>query len=260
MKLVWWFLAAFSLASIAGMACSRKSTPPNATVVAGSTSATSGGCDDPNPSDPNQTSDESTPVLAYTAVAPDGYSVWTVRADGAQRRKIAGNAIQASWSPDGHTMVTQEPNPSGALVVTNVDSGNQRRLDVHLQQSSQSDLTWDPSGERFAYSRLRPGDDTYRDLWISDISGNAKIALEYADPIAWSPDGRWIAYRAESHPSDRSSFSPPPQLPDGPTPGTLGGALRLLDVVSGTIKQVAGDAWIPYGFGMQIWSADSHDW
>jgi dipeptidyl aminopeptidase/acylaminoacyl peptidase len=238
---------------LASAGCGDKSPRREATTATnGNGSDTGSGCDSEAPSDSDATSDSSAPFLGYTNW---DYSVSIVRADGTQRRTLGDDALDPSWSPDGSAVLSR--NQTGELVLTDIGSGKHTTIDAHIEQSVISDVTWEPNGRRLAYSRLRPGDHTYRDLWIADTSGSASIAVEYASPIAWSPDGRWIAYRAESPPADPTSFSPPPQLPDGPKSGTMGGPLQVLEVASRAARQLSGDGFLPYGTGMQVWSPDS---
>src|SRR5437867_3658093 len=89
----------FSAAFFASVACGHTSKHPVATIPPAQVSSTTSGCDDPGADDSIQAFGGATPLLAYTAVTTDGFTVWIVGPDGTQRRKIADNALQASWSP-----------------------------------------------------------------------------------------------------------------------------------------------------------------
>ena len=107
-------------------------------------------------------------------------------------RERATDAILAfDWAPDGQRLVVVQAGQSareGQLKIVDLKTGSSSGLSV-----SGSDVAWSPNGSAIVY--LTPGNlhsyrvDTQQDITLSD-GGTAR------GPVAFSPDGKSIAYAA----------------------------------------------------------------
>ena len=166
--------------------------------------------------------------LAY--VAPGG--LWTMSAAGTNRVRLTtgkGDTSSPTWSPDGKRIAFSDLNKAGGrrydIYVIDTDGNGLRKL----IGSPSDDLSpaWSPSGSQIMFERdgslwtARPGGkkqkrlragtspawsfdgrriafDFRGDIWMANANGEAAhlvVALRSSESgIAWSPDGRWIAY------------------------------------------------------------------
>jgi len=140
-----------------------------------------------------------------------GYDIFVVQPDGSGLIHIDNNPGRMDssprWSPD-HCRIAYAAkvrnedeeirviNPDGTGMVTVIGGGDQHR---------DWNPTWSPDGHWIAYSRAprlannRLGED---DLWIAPVDGHVPPRQLTDMPgdehwAQWSPDGRWIAFKAE---------------------------------------------------------------
>jgi Tol biopolymer transport system component len=135
--------------------------------------------------------------------------------DSRRRRPVKG-IVSPALSPDGGRVAFEALNDLWLMRV----GGRPRRLthDTYLE----ADPAWSPDGRSLAYSSDRAGTE---DLYVLDLRTRARrrlTSLPGAEvAAAWSPDGRRIAFQDQD------------------------GATHVVDVASGSIRQVLGAVWEP---------------
>jgi Tol biopolymer transport system component len=125
----------------------------------------------------------------------DRQEIWVADVRTKARRKIADSAVDPSWSPDGRFLawtharlvVDREPSYRLSVLVGRTD-GTVVRLVARGAQAP----AFSPDGRSIAFV----GHDVspYR-LFVAKSSGgpHRQVARLFMAPLAWSPDGRWIA-------------------------------------------------------------------
>ncbi len=140
-----------------------------------------------------------------------GYDIFVVQPDGSGLIHIDDNPgrmdSSPQWSPD-HCRIAYNAkvknddesirfiNPDGSGMVTVIGGGDEDR---------DWNPTWSPDGRWIVYSRalrLPDGHLSEDDLWIAPVDGSVPprqlTSLSGDEHWAqWSPDGRWIAFKAE---------------------------------------------------------------
>ena len=77
-------------------------------------------------------------------------------------------------------------------------------------EASVGNVRWSPSGTRIAYIRWaldEYGDRAFSELCIADPQGRGTRVLaesRFIDELAWSPDGRWLAFLTDERMDDGS--------------------------------------------------------
>jgi serine/threonine-protein kinase len=138
--------------------------------------------------------------LALEILDGSNRDIWVqdLERDTATRLTFGGNAVGPMWTPDGRSIVFQDPE---GLSWTRADGGGQSQP---LLRTTGTAWPWSfaPDGKRLAYFEL--GKASYG-LWIVPIEGDS-AALRVGKPEAllqtsfdercptFSPDGRWLAY------------------------------------------------------------------
>jgi Tol biopolymer transport system component len=149
---------------------------------------------------------ESNPVPSpdgrYIAFARNASSVgptlWLMRSDGAQQRRIAWGAARTSWAPDGRSFVfarwTRRAGSSTAIW-TATRRGALRRL------AEGDSPSWSPDGHTIAFVRT-DGASRSSSILLMDRDGSAPrtvVSLAQAHPygLVWAPDETRIAFVAD---------------------------------------------------------------
>lgn len=122
-------------------------------------------------------------------------NLWLVDAGSGRARQLwslpGANSGAVAWSPDGSSIaVTLYRNAQAAAYLIDVESGQARQPPGDW--TATRDLSWSPSGTRFAVIQ-RSG------LSIMNRDGTGAVEIVTTDPweVAWSPDGRRIAYTVD---------------------------------------------------------------
>jgi Tol biopolymer transport system component len=151
--------------------------------------------------------------IAYLRNAPDGTStIWVVSPDGGRPRLLRRGVLDypngLSWSPGGARIAFVGRPDAGtaaaALMVAAADGTQPRTLAAvsgGADQATVGNVRWSPTGGRIAF--LRWGQDAATDdaLCVVDPQrGSQRVLVRapYLDDVAWSPDGRWLAYLTEN--------------------------------------------------------------
>jgi sugar lactone lactonase YvrE len=153
-------------------------------------------------------------LVAYTADCgdawtPDGpcpWSLWTVRPDGSDRRRLTPEdgyfTSWPSWAPDGkhlaYTQVPSDPNDTlvvGTVYVIDADGSNPRRITT-FESGFAGVLGWSPEGSTIVVGHARQdrasGVVEAVETWIMGVDGsNPRILVPgtiYVDQIWSSPE------------------------------------------------------------------------
>lgn len=145
--------------------------------------------------------------VAFSVAGEDQSGIYTMSPDGRDVRRLTGDpndyenpGSSPRWSPDGRELLYARPD--GIWVMRDGGTGIHRLLrgDPHVAASSP---VWSPDGTQIAYILGAMGkgkQDTPSDeIWIMDSTGrNARrlALIGSANHLAWSPDGRTIAFEA----------------------------------------------------------------
>ena len=139
-----------------------------------------------------------------------GSAIFTVDADGANLRKVAGPpAIRGGmpvWAPDGRVMALRtnhdpgvEPYPNLEVYLVALATGDASNLTNHPNDDAAP--AWSPDGERIAFASTRDSQwprENRPDIYTMRVDGSDVRRLTTYDgrdmTPAWSPDGQHIAF------------------------------------------------------------------
>lgn len=129
---------------------------------------------------------------------------------------IVNNSVIAAWSPDGAWMAYNELDAQGiyqpVLLLTNVGGAFADYVEDTPTAANPNTITtnvpltgfisWSPDSRFIAFVGLQDG---MWQLFVVDMLTGVSEAVEGVRDAwrpAWSPDGRWIAYRTQTLPRD----------------------------------------------------------
>ena len=144
-------------------------------------------------------------------VRDDG--VWVISTSGGDlRRVVAGPVYEYSWSPDGRRLVYRGDDFD--LYVSSLAGA------VHRLTGDGRDPVWSPDGEWIAFLTsvahvVDQVEEEYVAIVHPDGTGRQRLQLGLATGVAWSPDGRRLAYTAPADTADGVSSSLYTMLRDG---------------------------------------------
>ncbi len=150
-------------------------------------------------------------LIAYTADCGDAWaperpcpsSIWTVRPDGSDRRRLTPEngyaAMGPTWAPDGrhlaytHSSLYADNLGDGALYVIDADGSNPRRIST-FDTGLASVMSWSPDGSTMVVgrARLNGAGGLEVDTWIMGADGSDPRILVpatlYVDQV-WASSG-----------------------------------------------------------------------
>jgi dipeptidyl aminopeptidase/acylaminoacyl peptidase len=139
-----------------------------------------------------------------TARTPRASGLFTVRSDGSGLTRIASASGHPDWSPDGPRIVFDRSPDS--IAVVNADGSHPHTLSAGAPGTGPGEASWSPDGRKLVFftTPRRPG-GFVAEVWTMNSDGSGKQRLyhsgccvdSWAPPI-WSPDGRLIAFAADS--------------------------------------------------------------
>ena len=128
------------------------------------------------------------------------FGIWTMKANGADMRRLTSNGSIPAWSPDGETIAfVRSTGPTDEIWLMDADGSNERRLTVAPHDglnnyAHDSMPEWAPSGEELAFVRSYRG---RTDIYATSLDGDLRrLTFEAGSHEwpAWSPDGKRIVY------------------------------------------------------------------
>ncbi|HEY8120234.1 MAG TPA: S9 family peptidase [Myxococcota bacterium] len=156
-------------------------------------------------------------------------------------------AADPQISPDGRRIVyvrmgfdIRSDRVRASLWSVDADGSNHRPLRADRQSSSSP--RWSPDGTRIAYASSAEGSPQLFVRWM-DSGQTALITdlTEAPDQLAWSPDGRWLAFTMFV-PKEQKPLAEPPPAPEG---AQWAPAFTVIDHLT---YRIDGEGYLKSGF------------
>ena len=141
-------------------------------------------------------------VLAVSAWAGEHTNVYTMKADGTERKLVLENAYSPSWSPDGQQLVvvregSLDVESVNALAIVNSDGSDARTLELVAAEDAEFlDVPeWSPDGKLIAFVAV---DEDKATIELVSPEGKAasmpKVEANGETGLSWSPDSTSLAF------------------------------------------------------------------
>ncbi len=144
-------------------------------------------------------------VLAGALILVTGVVTWLLRPQSHPETRLLrvvpltvlpGHEQWPTFSPDGDQVAFEwdgENSDNADIYITTVGSSEVRRLTS--DPAGDRSPSWSPDGQRIAYVRMSPEAEGGRIHLVSPLGGsNLKLSdIPVSAPLAWSPDGRYLA-------------------------------------------------------------------
>jgi len=144
--------------------------------------------------------------VVYEGRVGDGPpQIFVLGTDGIERplTDLAGGAYDPTWSPDGESIAFSGSEVEGSdldIYTTELNGGAARRVAGTWKDDGHPD--WSPDGRQIVFDsrtgdpRSGPGAILVTSVRSGELDRLTPRRTRYAATVpAWSPDGRWIAYR-----------------------------------------------------------------
>jgi dipeptidyl aminopeptidase/acylaminoacyl peptidase len=140
--------------------------------------------------------------VANGSIAYDsGGKIYLADANGSNGRLLGqpGNsAYSPAFSPDGTQLAYLSTNDVGQLhvFVANADGTNAHQVSQVAFDRGRNKFppVWSPDGRQLVHYAIDGG------VWVMAADGSSQKRIAEGWSVAWSPDGEWIAFRADGSP------------------------------------------------------------
>jgi dipeptidyl aminopeptidase/acylaminoacyl peptidase len=181
------------------------------------------------------------PLVSIAAAFPEArrlHSIDVFQLEYADDVQISPDGSRIVYVRVSHDIMTDRPRRN--LWMVNADGTNNRP--VRSEARSFSSPRWSPDGARLAYVSAAEGSPQLYVRWMD--SGQTALLtnlVESPDSIAWSPDGKSIAF-TQLVPSDKPPLAVPPPKPEG---ATWAPPVKVIDSV---VYRVDGAGYLESGY------------
>lgn len=137
------------------------------------------------------------PIILFESTRTRHFQTYLLDIDRAVMYKLRGvpNCANAVWSPDGRRIACKS-NIGGLVELVVLDPFEHTVRQMTHDSASEDEFAWSPDGREIAFTRV---EGLGQNIYVINVETGQTRQLTNArfnfSPV-WSPDGRWIAYRA----------------------------------------------------------------